>query len=410
MWIRGTAALFMLAALAGGIFLWRETGKVPGAKDSLQKRLESLGYITWTPARGESGATVYEGDAVASGVNLYCSETGTTAVFVDVNGEELASREFEIAATRFGDNRCKVVKPWGEDLAMVVEHSAVVRFNLESGAQWSLLGAYHHDLAPAGDRLYALADAGRVLEFEGDEYPIVDTHIVEVSSQGLILRTWSVADMVMQDPGLGELFGEGLDYAEDMGSAMRDYLDVFHVNTVDVLPRDVELSDGVTAHAGDLLIASRNMHSIAVVDLETARILWVWGFGELERPHHPTLLDNGNFLIFDNGFAREWSRVIELDPRKGEIVWQYGAPYGKDFFYSATRGSAQRLDNGNTLITESTAGRVFEVTPKGRIVWEFMNPETQKNPETKKEMRATIFRMTRLPQSEARALGVALDP
>ncbi len=34
----------------------------------------------------------------------------------------------------------------------------------------------------------------------------------------------------------------------------------------------------------------------------------------------------------------------------------------------------QRLPNGNTLITESSGGRIFEVTRDGEIVWEFFNP------------------------------------
>src|SRR5258706_14516162 len=37
-------------------------------------------------------------------------------------------------------------------------------------------------------------------------------------------------------------------------------------------------------------------------------------------------------------------------------------------------GNAQRLPNGNTLITESSFGRFFEVTKEGEIVWEYVNP------------------------------------
>ena len=32
------------------------------------------------------------------------------------------------------------------------------------------------------------------------------------------------------------------------------------------------------------------------------------------------------------------------------------------------------MPNGNTLITESDGGRLFEVTPDNEIVWEFINP------------------------------------
>jgi len=35
---------------------------------------------------------------------------------------------------------------------------------------------------------------------------------------------------------------------------------------------------------------------------------------------------------------------------------------------------AQRLPNGNTLITAGAGGRLFEVTKEGAIVWEYMFP------------------------------------
>jgi hypothetical protein len=38
------------------------------------------------------------------------------------------------------------------------------------------------------------------------------------------------------------------------------------------------------------------------------------------------------------------------------------------------RSAQERLANGNTLITESEGGRLFEVTPEGEIVWEYLNP------------------------------------
>ena len=49
---------------------------------------------------------------------------------------------------------------------------------------------------------------------------------------------------------------------------------------------------------------------------------------------------------------------------------------GSDEFPFFTRwlGYVQRLQNGNTLVTESSQGRIFEVTAEGRIVWEYLNP------------------------------------
>ena len=43
-------------------------------------------------------------------------------------------------------------------------------------------------------------------------------------------------------------------------------------------------------------------------------------------------------------------------------------------FYSQLISSAQRLPNGNTLITEGCFSRLFEVTPDKEIVWEYRAP------------------------------------
>ena len=92
----------------------------------------------------------------------------------------------------------------------------------------------------------------------------------------------------------------------------------------------------------------------------------------------PTMLPNGHILIYDNGNQLKRTRILELDPLTQKIVWEYVADPPTSF-YSPTRGSSQRLPNGNTFIAESDSGRLFEVTPTGEIVWEFMNPDIQAN-------------------------------
>ena len=65
--------------------------------------------------------------------------------------------------------------------------------------------------------------------------------------------------------------------------------------------------------------------------------------------------------------------MIEINPNSGEIDWEY-----KDdppvYFYSSMISGCQRLPNGNTLICEGAKGRFFEVTARGEIVWEYINP------------------------------------
>lgn len=67
------------------------------------------------------------------------------------------------------------------------------------------------------------------------------------------------------------------------------------------------------------------------------------------------------------------SKIIEVNPLNQKIAWTYKGTQAQEFF-SMTAGTTKRLPNGNTLITESNNGRAFEVTPEGKIVWEFFNP------------------------------------
>jgi hypothetical protein len=95
----------------------------------------------------------------------------------------------------------------------------------------------------------------------------------------------------------------------------------------------------------------------------------------------------GNALGHWPNKFRHFSRVLEIDPRTLEIVWEYkqpkpsedlnddGAIRGNEkFFFSNIMGAAQRLPNGNTFITEADTGRLFEVTIKGKVVWEYVPP------------------------------------
>ena len=104
----------------------------------------------------------------------------------------------------------------------------------------------------------------------------------------------------------------------------------------------------------------------------------------LAQQHDPSMLDNGNVLIFDNGTHRRdnaftYSRVIEVDPSTNEIVWEYQDRASLNFHSNIISG-ARRLQNGNTLITEGFFGRMFQVTPEGEVVWEYINPDFSADP------------------------------
>ena len=112
------------------------------------------------------------------------------------------------------------------------------------------------------------------------------------------------------------------------------------------------------------LISFRILNTVALADRATGEFCWKWGPGHISHQHNPTLLDNGHVLLLDNGAHRRglsYSLVIEVDPEDNEIAWEYRGKPMNSFFTHFT-GGAQRLANGNTLITEGANGRIFEVT------------------------------------------------
>jgi hypothetical protein len=91
-------------------------------------------------------------------------------------------------------------------------------------------------------------------------------------------------------------------------------------------------------------------------------------------------------LVFNNGRGRgdgEYSTVEEIvlpfNEKTGfaaapvEASWTYAAE-DRTSFYSSFISGSQRLTNGNTLVCSGAQGRIFEVSPAGDVVWEFLNP------------------------------------
>jgi hypothetical protein len=151
--------------------------------------------------------------------------------------------------------------------------------------------------------------------------------------------------------------------------------DYYRFNSLQLLPK-TQLTDK-RFQEGNLLVSARHGSMIFVLDKDTKEIVWFISQkdvkDELQGQHSVRMLANGRLLIFDNGRYRGWSRVIELDPIRMKIEWEYKA-HG---FFTLSQGHAQRLGNGNTLITESEKGHVFEIAPNGNNIWEFYHPGIQ---------------------------------
>ncbi len=164
----------------------------------------------------------------------------------------------------------------------------------------------------------------------------------------------------------------------------------------------------VVALAGSTVIFSfRNISTVGIIDQCNDEIVWKLGSEALAQQHDPSLLEGGNVLIYDNGSHSAsdplpHSRVIEVDTDDNEIVWQYtdNPPFN---FFSAYISGARRLPNGNTLITEGHFGRMFQVTPEGDVVWEYINPHFAPNEQG--YLVNAVFRATHYLPEEIRQLS-----
>ena len=216
----------------------------------------------------------------------------------------------------------------------------------------------------------------------------------------------------------GEMYGEAVQEIDRAGKVVWEWLTFEHLDpAIDAIgpmhPRDrwTNLNALHEMPDGRVLMSFRFIDTIAIVDRASGDIDWRWGPGRLAGPHDPTWLEGGTVLVFDNGAHRthttiDYSRVVEVDTASGEIVWEYKENPVYDFSSFICSG-AQRLANGNTLICESTKGRLFEVTRDGDLVWEFVSPFYYEHPIF--GTNNMVFRCMRYDADDPRFAGAPLD-
>jgi len=244
---------------------------------------------------------------------------------------------------------------------------------------------------------------------------LVDDTIIEVDKNGNVTWEWLCSEH-FDEMGFDATTKRTLRRNPGMNAAgggpPKSAGDWMHTNSMSTLGPNRHYDSGDKRfHPDNIIWDGRQTNIIAIIDRKTGKIVWRLGpyytatralrkVGQIIGQHHAHLIPRGlpgegSLLIFDNGGAagygapnpgaptgfdnarRDFSRVLELDPITLEIKWQYPAPLpgpGGNRLYSAFVSAAQRLPNGNTLITEGNGGRIIEVTPEGEIVWEYISP------------------------------------
>ena len=244
---------------------------------------------------------------------------------------------------------------------------------------------------------------------------LLDDAIIEITWEGDIVWEWCCSEH-FDEYNFTEA-AKNILYRDPNVRPIRDGMgDWMHINSMSALGPNKWYDAGDNRfHPDNIIWSGREANIIAIIDKNTGNITWQIGpdydtnktlrnLGWIIGPHHPHIIPRGlpgegNILIFDNGgwagyglpnpssptgrmsAHRDYSRVLEIDPTTLKIVWQYTPseagyvhPVDSNRFYSPVVSGAQRLPNGNTLITEGSGGRIIEVTADYEIVWEYISP------------------------------------
>jgi hypothetical protein len=274
--------------------------------------------------------------------------------------------------------------------------------------------------------------------------PVSDSWIIEVDWNGNILWDWLVTDH-WDELGLSEdaknayYRNPGPDWEAEYKK--HGYVKDVYTNNINWLGPNRWYDAGDERFNPENIIADiRALNVMFIISKKTKKIVWKVGpyfdsgpelrkIGQIVGMHHVHMIPKGlpgegNILLFDNGgdagfgaanptapsgvynarIAR--SRVVEFNPVTLELAWQYIAPGAlKDFtFFSPRCSGAQRLPNGNTLVTEAGTGRVFELTSKKEIVWEYMRPPLEASCEVFRAYRCPYEWIPQLPRPVERAV------
>lgn len=385
--------LFGITIALLGICVVCKKGYIGGkvlAEEALVDNLEllkSLPYIDYSaePVQADYKGVVYiDKEAVFNGYNMYYDMLKETTFLLDMEGG--------------------VIKSWpnfnvyiiSEDGSLIgTRGKKISKLSWDGTIIWQKNIMQHHEISLSSfNTIYFLTKETH--PYKGKKVDF-DT-VVELSQEGKELYRWSSyenLDYLKKSYGCSDNERTELNikldlyYKANRSKFGADY-DYYHINSVYSLPETALSRIDNRFKRDNLLISLSLFDLIIILDKKTNEVVWSWGPGDLRFQHSPRILNNGNILIFDNLGNHGFSRVIEINPTSKKITWEYkGNP--PESFYTAGGGFAQRLDNGNTLVTECNRGHVFEINHDGKIVWDWFSKDFSKDL-TRRQVLARMYR------------------
>ena len=329
------------------------------------------------------GVTIHHREAIAPGVTLLTgywpdSHWGVGIRIIDQDGKVL--HHWDIAPQKLWPKSHRAMAntyvhgtylfPNG-DILFNVEYLGIARLNACGDVVWKRSFRTHHSIsrADSGDFWVSGMKWVENNDRQADPYPgltppYAEEYAFKISPDGKLLSEINV---------LKALYNSH--YKRLLWKYNKRTRDVTHLNDVE------ELSERIAAQypmfvAGDLLISLRYLSAIAVLSQDGA-IKWLVS-EPFNHQHDPDFEADGWITVFDNrkddtagGAYLGGSAIVAINPANKQTRRIFPTS-GSDRFHTDQGGKHQLLDNGNRLITEAQAGRVFEVDPTGQLVAEWV--------------------------------------
>ncbi len=187
-------------------------------------------------------------------------------------------------------------------------------------------------------------------------------YLQEVDRRGRVVWSW-----------------RSIDHVEVFPTWDLERKDPTHFNSIHELPANRFFDDGDDRfRPGNILISARHLNAIFIVDKRNGEVVWQYS-KDLDYQHEASMIEKGRLgegliLVFNNGTkgVNGYRRTLvqAINPSGTEVEWEYGS----DSFFSSVAGTVQALPGDTLAITSSHGGRIFEITPGGDVVWEWVPP------------------------------------
>ena len=406
-----SAVGFAIAAVVAAIIAWAGPSVFPTGTTIYDPGKAWNGYTVLSPLGGDAAIVIDMNGNVVKRWTGYNSSAGGPVrilpggVVIGATGTNagkqeslaLVARDFEGKELWRFDHNEQITGPGGAMIWALRQHHDWQREDFPSG--YYSPGATPAAPPNGATKTLMLTHATHTRAAVAGETMLEDDRLIELGADGKVTWEWVVGDHI-----------EDLRFDKDAREAIRGggggrgAFDWFHMNSASYLGPNHWYDEGDKRFAPENVVISSRAASIVAIVARDGKIVWQIGpdysaspelraIGQVIGQHHAHLIPKGlpgagNLLVFDNGgasaygrpsatalkgqniYVRPTSRVLEIDPVTLKLQWSYTATT----FFATNISGAQRLANGNTLVTEGPDGRLFEVNKEGVIVWEYVYP------------------------------------